>query len=80
VSYKNHSETGLEPEPEPEVELEPQFGIAARGDRVVAKINIFGSATLTDTILFILNDELTRLLLRWEKAAPLLSCSWIVPG
>jgi hypothetical protein len=31
-------------------------------------------------IIFILGDGLTRLLLRWEKSAPLLSCSWTFLG
>jgi hypothetical protein len=32
-----------------------------------------------DTI-FILGDGLIRLLLRWEKSAPILFCSWIFLG
>jgi hypothetical protein len=32
-----------------------------------------------DTV-FILGDGLTRLLLRWEKSAPLLSCFWTFLG
>ncbi len=31
-------------------------------------------------IVFILGDGLTRLLLRWEKSAPFLSCFWITTG
>ncbi len=50
------------------------------------KIQTYFTVYSNDTI-FILGDGLTRLLLRWyllllrwEKSAPLLSCSWIFPG